>query len=147
MRKRKVRNIIFVDDFVGTGDRFINSWESSVSGTIKSWCSFGWCKIWFLTFAAHQSGIKKILKNIRPLEMSRIRMNLTINKSFMLKNSGMETVLKKYGSMIGPANQVMGYGGLATPIIFQYGAPNNLPLIFWHGSPGNSRKRQLSIGT
>ncbi|WP_136219035.1 hypothetical protein [Massilia sp. Mn16-1_5] len=141
MRKRKVRNIIFVDDFVGTGDRFINSWESSVSSTIKSWCSFGWCKIWFLTFAAHQSGIKKILKNIHSLEMSRIRVNLSINKSFMLKNSGMESVLRKYGSVIGPENQVMGYGGLATPIVFQYGAPNNLPLIFWQGSAGNSRKR------
>lgn len=141
MRKRKVRNIIFVDDFVGTGDRFINSWESSVSGTIKSWCSFGWCKIWFLTFSAHQTGIKKIIKNIRPLELSRIKVNLTINKSFMLKNSGMERVLKKYGAMIGPANQAMGYGGLATPIVFQYGAPNNLPLIFWQGSTGKSRKR------
>lgn len=141
MRERKVKNIIFVDDFVGTGDRFIKSWEATVSGTIKSWCSFGWCKIWFLTFAAHQSGIKKILKTIHALELSRIKVNLTINKSFMLKNSGMENVLKKYGSNLGPANQVMGYGGLASPIVFQYGSPNNVPLIFWLSSTGTSRKR------
>jgi hypothetical protein len=25
----------------------------------------------------------------------------------------------------------MGYGGMASPVIFQYGCPNNVPLIFW----------------
>lgn len=145
MRKRKVRNIIFIDDFVGTGDRFIKSWESAVSVTIKSWCSFGWCKIWFLTFAAHESGIKNIVRSVKPIDISRIKINLTIKKSLMLNNSGMEKVLKKYGGHLGPANQVMGYGGLATPVVFQYGAPNNLPLIFWLGSKGSSRNRWVPL--
>lgn len=59
MRQKKVKNIIFVDDFVGTGDRFIKSWRETVPSSIKSWCSRGWCKVWFVTFAAHESGLKK----------------------------------------------------------------------------------------
>lgn len=31
----------------------------------------------------------------------------------------------------GAPRQVMGYGQLASPVIFQHGCPNNVPLIFW----------------
>ncbi|EKY2080949.1 hypothetical protein QNX21_004148, partial [Cronobacter sakazakii] len=64
MRKRKVKHIIFVDDFIGTGDRFIKSWRTTVSPSIKAWCSNGWCKIWLVSYAAHKSGINRILHNI-----------------------------------------------------------------------------------
>lgn len=139
MRKRKVKNIIFVDDFVGTGDRFIKSWNSSVSRTVKSWCSFGWCKIWFITFAAHESGIKKILKNVHAIDPTRIKINIVIDQSMMLQNAAMKLILKKYGAKLGDSAKVMGYGGLATPIIFQHGCPNNVPLIFWV-KPSKSRR-------
>lgn len=131
MRQKKVKHIIFVDDFVGTGDRFIKSWRSTVPSSIKSWSSRGWCKVWFVTFAAHESGLKKILHNVRALSDSQIKVNLRVNKSFLLQHESMRAVLKKYGAALGAPNQTFGYGGLASPIIFQYGCPNNAPLIFW----------------
>lgn len=131
MRKRKIKHIIFVDDFVGTGDRFTKSWRETVPPSIKSWCSRGWCKIWFLTFAAHASGLKRIVRNVRPMSLKQIRSNLTIEGSFFEENSGISAVLRKYGALLGSARQVMGYGGLACPVVFQHGCPNNVPLILW----------------
>lgn len=131
MRKRKIKHIIFVDDFVGTGDRFTKSWRSTVPPSIKSWCSRGWCKVWFLTFAAHLSGLKRIVRNVRPLSLQQIRANISIERSFFQENASMRAVLSKYGRSLGSARQVMGYGGLACPVVFQHGCPNNVPLIFW----------------
>ncbi len=131
MRKQKIKHIIFVDDFVGTGDRFTKSWRETVPPSIKSWCSRGWCKVWFLTFAAHSSGLKRIVRNVRPMSLQQIRVNLTIQRSFFEENSGIGAVLRKYGAPLGRARQVMGYGGLACPVVFQHGCPNNVPLILW----------------
>lgn len=131
MREKKIRHIVFVDDFVGTGDRFANSWRSTVPPSIKSWCSRGWCKVWFITFAAQEKGIKRIVRNVRPLSLAQIRVNLTIDKSFFLESKSMQSVLQKYGKPLGGTRQAMGYGGMASPVIFQYGCPNNVPLIFW----------------
>ena len=131
MRKRKIKHIIFVDDFVGTGDRFTKSWRATVPPSIKSWCSRGWCKVWFVTFAAHLSGLKKIVRNVRPMSLQQIRVNVSIEKSFFQDSGGMRTVLGKYGAPLGSARQVMGYGGLGCPVVFQHGCPNNVPLIFW----------------
>jgi len=131
MREKKVKHIIFVDDFVGTGDRFTNSWRTTVPPSIKSWCSRGWCKVWFITFAAQEKGLKRIVHNVRPLSLAQIRVNLNIDKSFFLESESMRGVLQKYGKPLGGARQAMGYGGMASPVIFQYGCPNNVPLIFW----------------
>lgn len=139
MREKKVKHIIFIDDFVGTGDRFTNSWRSTVPPSVKSWCSRGWCKVWFITFAAHQSGLKRIVRNVRPLSLAQIKVNLPIDKSFFLESESMRAVLQKYGASLGGARQVMGYGGLASPVIFQYGCPNNVPLIFWRRPSKASR--------
>jgi hypothetical protein len=131
MRQRKVKHIILVDDFVGTGDRFTKSWREMVPPSIKSWCSRGWCKVWFLAFAAHESGLKRIVRNVRPMSLQQIRVKVRIDRSFFHESADMRIVLGKYGAPLGTLRQVMGYGGLACPVVFQHGCPNNVPLIFW----------------
>ncbi|MBL8515939.1 MAG: hypothetical protein JNM76_03125 [Betaproteobacteria bacterium] len=135
MRAQKVRHIIFVDDFVGTGDRFIKSWRTMVPASIKSWCSRGWCKVWFLTFAGHASGLKRIGRNVRTLSLQQIRVRVLIEKSFFEENAALMAVLTRYRAPFGNSRQVMGYGGLACPVIFQHGCPNNVPLILWAQPP------------
>lgn len=131
MREKKVKHIVFVDDFVGTGNRFSASWKTMVPPSVKSWCSRGWCKIWLLTFAAHKSGLNSIVRKVRPLHPNQVRANVIIEKSFFLENESMGAVLQKYGAPLGRGRQAMGYGNLASPVIFQYGCPNNVPLMFW----------------
>lgn len=131
MRQRKVRHIIYVDDFVGSGDRFSNFWREEVSPSVKSWCSRGWCKIWLVTFAAHSSGLKRAMRKVSPLENVRIRVNLKIEKSIFLENDSMRSILQKYGARLRSKGSGLGYGGLASPLIFQHGCPNNVPTMFW----------------
>lgn len=139
MREKRIRHIIFVDDFVGTGDRFTSSWRSTVPASVKSWCSRGWCKVWFIAFAAQEMGLRRIARKVQQLPPSQIRVNLTIGKSFFLESKSMQFVLEKYGERLGGKKQFFGYGGMASPVIFQYGCPNNVPLIFWKRPSNASR--------
>jgi len=130
MRERKVKHIIYVDDLIGTGTRFLKFWKNQVPQKIKSWCSLGWCKVWLVTFAAHTSGKNKLARYIHALPTNRIKIGLEIEKSAFLENENIKTVLRKYGATLTTKSSVMGYGNLATPIVFQHGCPNNVPAIF-----------------
>lgn len=136
MRDRKVRHIIFVDDFVGTGDRFIKSWRETVSPSIKAWCSRGWCKIWVLVFAGHSSGVSCILQQVRATDKTRFRVNLSLGRSFIADNKFLGNVVWKYGGGTESRKTVFGYGGLLSPVVFQYGCPNNAPGLLWYGGKG-----------
>ncbi len=131
MKARKVKHIIYVDDFVGTGNRFVKSWRSTVSKRIKSWCSHGWCKIWVLSFAGHEGGLSHIVNQIRPIVRERIRVNLTIDKSFIRDSVDLVNLSYRYGERLNESKAQLGYGELLSPVVFQYGCPNNAPGIFW----------------
>ncbi|MCK4586649.1 MAG: hypothetical protein KAU29_04875 [Gammaproteobacteria bacterium] len=130
MKANRVKHIIYVDDFTGTGNRFINFWDK-VSPSIKSWCSFGWCEIWFLSFAGHEEGLNKIIKKIKPISEERIRVEYKINKSFIKDNVNLKAMCKKYGERLSDSGSVLGFGNQLSPIVFQYGCPNNAPGILW----------------
>lgn len=139
MRAKKVRHIIFVDDFIGTGDRFIKSWQQTVSRTIKSWCARGWCKIWILTFAGHESGISNIINRIGSIDKTRVRINLRIEKSFIAEHQALLFLIAKYGLNRYGKRGAYGYGKLLSPLIFQHGCPNNVPSIFWSKVTGKNK--------
>ncbi len=130
MRKSRVRHIIFVDDLIGTGDRFVTFWNDSVDASIKSWCSLGWCQIWILSFAGQRSGVNRILGKIRPAVRERIKVNLLLNKSFIEEFSAIRYLLYRYGELCGIEGGG-GYGGSLCPVVFQHGCPNNVPILLW----------------
>jgi len=144
MKERKVKHIIFVDDFIGTGDRFVKSWRSTVSRRVKSWCSHGWCKIWLVSFAGHDGGLSHIVNQIRPVIKERVRINLRIKKSFIWANIELAKLSYRYGDRLNKSKARLGYGKLLSPVIFQYGCPNNAPGIFWSkGKRGKKRWKPL----
>jgi len=97
--------------------------------------------VWFLTFAAHQSGLNKIVRCVRPITLPQIRAEVLVERSFFRETYGLRRVLCKYGAPLGSSKQVLGYGGLASPVIFQHGCPNNVPLIFWVRPSRRSRTK------
>lgn len=131
MRSKRVRHIIYVDDYIGTGERFLKFWRNDVSSSIKSWSSFGWCKIWILSFAAHEQGIKKIINRIRCIKHEQIKIKLDISKSFINEDKMLLNFCNKYTSHIFDSSISNSFGNLLSPIIFQHGCPNNAPLILW----------------
>uniref|UniRef100_C6E133 Uncharacterized protein n=1 Tax=Geobacter sp. (strain M21) TaxID=443144 RepID=C6E133_GEOSM len=134
MVSSKVRHLVFVDDCIGSGDRFISFWKNSVPKYMKSWISRGWCKVWIVAYAVHSKGLKKIIRNIRCVGVDHFVTNYLIEKSSLLDNGNIENLLKLYGARTSKKNASLGYGKQAMPIVFQHGCPNNAPGILW--APG-----------
>ncbi len=132
MRRRKVKHIVFVDDFVGTGSRFIKSWRQTVPRAVKSWAALGWCKVWLLSYAGHESGLRRIDRELKAVDRARIRTNITIEKSFILDQDNLLEFCSTGGRPSALPRMPFGYGRLCSPIIFQYGCPNNAPSILWN---------------
>lgn len=131
MRQRKVKHIVFVDDFLGTGSRFIKAWRSVVPRSVKSWAALGWCKVWILSFAAHESGLRRIERELKAVERTRVRTRISIEKSFIAASGGLVQLCNTGGRPNARPRMPLGYGNLCSPIVFQYGCPNNAPGILW----------------
>jgi len=143
MRSRRVKHIIFVDDFIGTGDRFIKSWRQTVPRTVKSWISLGWCRVWVLSYAAHESGLRRIERELKAIERARIRTGITIDKSFICAQRNLIQLCLTGGRPSAHPKKPFGYGKLCSPIVFQYGCPNNTPGILWNRDSSKTAVRPL----
>jgi len=139
MRARRVRHVIFVDDYIGTGDRIVKSWRKEVSRSVKAWHSRGWVKIWIVAFAAHESGLRHVVNSIRAVSRDRVRVNILIKESFINKNTSLRLMACKYGLDIAGNKLWKGYGGLLSPMVFQHGCPNNAPAILWKSCKRGNR--------
>jgi len=131
MKSSRVRHLVFVDDFIGTGNRVEKFWDQMVSPTIKSWCSLGWCKVWLLAYAGKRKGLSRIFGRLKRFDPERTLVNITLSKSIFENDKEVRYLIKKYGDRAFGRSGHEGYGGSCTPIVFQYGCPNNLPSIFW----------------
>lgn len=133
----KVNHLVYFDDFIGTGNRFIDYWENEVPSYIKSWVSRRWCKVWIITYAAHSKGVKKIIRKIGSINEDSFITNHLIHKSSLLENKLIKNILEIYGKRTGKSEASLGYGKLAIPVIFQHGSPNNAPAILWASGKKN----------
>lgn len=144
MRARKVKHLIFVDDYTGTGNRFIKFWRTNVSRRVKFWLARKWCQIWIVSYAGHQQGLDRIVSQIRPALKSNVICPVTIGNSQFRTNRNLLRMAWVYGQKLSTKKSILGYGKLMSPIVFQYGCPNNAPGILWSkGSPGSRRWKPL----
>lgn len=146
MSKSKVRNIIYVDDIIGSGNRFLKFWKNDVSKSIKSWVSGGYCKIWLVSHTIHKEGKSKILKNLKAIDDSRLVCENFINVSPLLKNTNLKNLIIKYGARTNKPSASLGYSGNCSPVIFQYGCPNNAPALLWASGNPNSNDNGITLG-
>lgn len=142
MRDRKVRHIVFVDDYIGTGDRFLKFWKHEVSPSVKAWCSLGWCKVWILVYAGHRNGFDRLAHRIRPVLRERIRPGIELQRSFISENANLSAMVKRYGEALSLGRASEGYGKLLSPVVFQHGCPNNAPGLLWRSSVRGKKKWQ-----
>ncbi|TMO04462.1 hypothetical protein CWB60_16205 [Pseudoalteromonas sp. S327] len=146
MSQKKVRHIIYVDDFIGSGKRFIDFWRKDVSRSVKSWVSGGYCKIWLVSHTIHKEGVEKILKNISAIDCSRVRSQNLIESSQLIRNKKIRDLLVKYSTRTNKSDAALGYGDNCSPVVFQYGCPNNAPAILWANGKPNKKSNSLSEG-
>lgn len=148
MREAKVKHVVIVDDFVGSGQRIENYWDVWAStevigegegqnrviqrrGRLRSWLSFGYCKLWLVGYAIHEQGLQRVLNAIPYLDREHTRFQIRLPadegywplpvRDFFEKN---EARTRKYITALGGAD-------ISCPLVFQHGCPDNCPAILW----------------
>lgn len=139
MRGHECREIIFIDDFVGSGDRcvkYINSFLLDKS--ILSWLSYKYLKIKVILYSGTELGINKVLKHKSKPDVVFYRHCPTIDSMPWAKSQkkAVVDICYKYGRYSHKNNKMcLGYHEAKAMLVFEHGCPNNVPSILW-GSVG-----------
>lgn len=136
----QAKAIILVDDFLGSGDQFVDEFapQFEMIEKIKRFT------IIYSPLIAHKSGIEKVLEkypliNIIPSETVSQDDSLFSNKnSSFFKNDNINSLdeAKKFymemGEKYSPKNRFwLGYNDACLPLAFEWGCPNQAPAILW----------------
>lgn len=143
-------SIVFVDDFVGSGEQMIKSWHRSYcvgSGNIESFAlaSKHGAKIFYTPIVATKYGLQRIREkctglDLRPAHIIDEMYSLTSDKSILwpaaLKPHAADFLLnasRRAGIVDGlDGLSWKGFHDLALPLAFSHSVPDaTLPLYFW----------------
>lgn len=141
MRAQRIRNVVLVEDFVGSGRRITGFWEKEMPPSVKSWVSLKWTKVWLVTYAAFDEGLRASVRHIRGLKHEQIRCVLDSASTRYWLTPPMRDVFSRYGAAAQSSSGGLGFGEGGCNIIFQHGCPNNAPLVLWE--EGAKRFRPL----
>lgn len=145
MKDKKVRHIIFVDDFSGSGSQISNfvDWFYE-SKTIKSWFSFGYIDFEIYLYAITENALKKLQTNKK---IKKIQYEIIIGKGSSLwteqEYNAIENFCIKYSKVFGiPESFSLGYKESFSLIMFSHKCPNNVPGIIWYSK---SKKKFIPL--
>lgn len=145
LKAKRVKCFVLIDDSIGSGDRvsgFINS--ILMHPTLLSWWSFGWIKMYVISFARTRQAEATILSNIRGSDHRKRKFRKSEKLEFIS-----EIVYdidwyearwgEQYAQIINLCqrqtqiheNFRLGYGGIMAHIVFYHSVPNNLPGVLW----------------
>lgn len=128
MIAEKIKAIIFIDDFVGSGKRTIDFWRTFVSRKVKSWLSYNKCDVYFVSYAATSKGIRKITKTCRGIKSNEFYSTLT--DSTFKNTDQVINLCNRYASHYSKHN-IYGFGNTLTNVVFEWKCPNNTPPLLW----------------
>jgi len=67
MRQDRVRNVILVEDLIGTGNRITGFWRERAPKSVKSWISYGWTRLWVASYAVMDEG-RNAMRRVLPID-------------------------------------------------------------------------------
>lgn len=149
IRNKKVRNIVLIDDSIGSGKRVCDYLALMFSNkTFLSWWSGGYIKIHILSYARTSQAERKIMCSI-PGSKHGIRLHSPSSKIFFTSNIvfNSEDLSCRWGhnasSILSLCDSVKaikldrrrGFGDVMGCIIFYHSVPNNIPGMIYSKSP------------
>ncbi|NKL59591.1 phosphoribosyltransferase-like protein [Rhizobium leguminosarum] len=134
LRSDRVRVIVIVTDFIGSGDRIERNLESfAFVKTLQSWRSYGLIKFVVIAYSGTKTGISLVSHH-------RLRPNVrvvagcpTIKSEF--KGAERTAIEKLCATYPTKHKNWLGWGGTGALIAFAHGVPNNTPALF-HSTKG-----------
>lgn len=134
LRATKCRSVFFIDDMIGSGKRLKDFWPAfNRSKTIKSWNSYNYLKYYPITFSAMDSGLKAIrkLKQFEKVKYLIKCPNFDDQEWTMRQKKAIEYICNTYNERLYDSEFPLGFKSTAGMMVFEHGAPNNLPGILW----------------
>ncbi|MGI8437263.1 MAG: phosphoribosyltransferase-like protein [Chthoniobacterales bacterium] len=131
MRRRRIRHIVLVDDFVGSGTRVQSFWNAWATRTLKSWLSYKVCTLWIVAYAVHETGLNAIFERITYLTADRVRSDIQLGFNTPRWPELLVSLCEEVGKRTYRRRTPLGFGNIMCPLVFQYGCPNNAPAILW----------------
>lgn len=134
MRSAKCRTIVYVDDFIGSGNRMCNFlrafWDHP---SIRSWYSFKYIKFVVVAYSGTDAGIKNVENHkTKPAVIYERHCPSFRDMPWRPKyKTEMIDFFREYGKKTSKKQNPFGYGSTMTSIVFEHGCPNNVPPILW----------------
>ncbi|WP_143502159.1 hypothetical protein [Pseudomonas sp. Irchel 3E13] len=129
IRKCKVRKVVIVTDFIGSGER-VNRMLGSLwrVRSVRSWASYGRIEMCVVAASGTDKGVACVRRHpCRPTVLLGESCP-TLQKSFSPDVSlALIDLCKRYGSF---DKKPLGHGDVGALIAFEHSAPNNMPAIF-----------------
>ena len=135
LRKQKVKKIIIVTDFIGSGRRLYDMMDAfSKVASINSWRSYKCISFEVVCYSATESGLKWVESHsLKPIVHVHVACP-TIDESFEGQKLGaIKQLCKKYPKK---ARYSFGFGHTGSLIVFSHGIPNNAPAILYNSAGG-----------
>lgn len=135
MRETRCDAIVFVDDFIGSGNR-VNDFLTSFwkERSVVSWLSGKQVKFHVIAYSGMEKGISRV-------ENHRSKPNVTIYRDAPTfrdlcwgpkKMKSVENLFIKYAKKGGlKIGMRLGYEDGMASIVFEHGCPNNVPAVLW----------------
>ena len=135
LRKEKVRKIVLVTDFIGSGKRICEMLDSLNSvATLKSWKSYGLIKYIVVSYSGTERGVSAVRNHRLKPEVKVVIGCPTIENTFKGdKRKNIEDLCSLYPKGV---KNPLGFEDGGALIAFAHGCPNNAPPIL------HSRHRQ-----
>lgn len=147
MRKESCRTILFVDDFIGSGNRvwkYINSFWKERS--IVSWHSLKYLKFNVIAYSGTESGITYVSDHKSEPEVKIFRDCPSIDQMPWLPahKRAVRDLIREYGRYAHKRSSMWGgYRNTMGTMIFEHGCPNNVPAILWGSFNSNEAWKPL----
>ena len=131
MRSEQIRNIVLIDDLIGSGKRISNYLRKEMDPTLKSWISYKWTKLWIVAYAGLDVGIQAVLRNGYGLTKDRIRLVTPAQHRSQYLTLPMQEFCKRNAKLTRHRHMPMGFGDGGVAMIFEHSCPNNAPAVLW----------------
>jgi hypothetical protein len=135
MRAQRMKNIVLVEDFIGTGRRIATYLRDEMEPTLKSWISYKWTKLWIVSYGGLDGGVRAVLHRGYGLTQDRIRLATPVQKPGQFFTPLMWDFCRGYAKRTRREQIPMGFGGGAVGMIFEHSCPNNSPVVLWSNGP------------
>jgi len=131
LRRIRVRSIMLVDDYSGTGDRvikFIDAWMRN--RTIRSWYSYKLIRFDVVLIAISGQALARLRRHPRIADIHFLEQAADFNTARWTNEEAqaIQALCLKYAYV---KNFELGYQNSQGLFVFQHTVPNNLPSVLW----------------